>query len=122
MSGVCFEFVRTYLSDIDADRRAELAVPSGKFTFTFTEPSKLSTEQMATWQGLMVQNGETNIDKYFESVKASISQLAQNIPFNKQFSTFTLLGLNRGPGRSSSGLSIYNIWCSDSGIYLETNT
>jgi hypothetical protein len=93
--GVFLEFDRTYFSDINSDRRATLSIPTGKFTFTFTEPSKLSAEQLATWEALMTKDGKTSkIEEYFVSVKTSFWELAKDIESKKSSDSLSDLGWN----------------------------
>jgi len=77
--GIFIEFERAFFSDVNQDRRATLSIPTDKFTFDFTAPSKLSADQLAAWNTLMTQNDKTNMDEYFESVKTSLLELANNI-------------------------------------------
>ena len=77
--GITLEYERLFFSDINQDRRAMLSVPSKNITFVFTEPSKLSQDQLAVWNSGMTMAGKTDINEFFESVKASLLQLVKNI-------------------------------------------
>lgn len=82
--GVFLEFERTLFLDANSDRKATLSIPTEKFSFAFTEPVKLSKEKLAVWEGLMAQDGKTSqIKEFFESVKASLLELAKNIEIQK---------------------------------------
>jgi hypothetical protein len=101
--GIFLEFERAYLSDINPDRRAKLSIPTGKFTFTFTEPSKLSKEQLAVWEALMAADGKTSkIEEYFESVKTSLLELAKNMEVEKKIDDYSLVLLG-WPGKFQYG-------------------
>lgn len=77
--GIFIEFHRTFFVDVNQDRSAILSIPTGKFTFSFTEPGKFNKDQLDTWNGLMAQNKQTNLNVYFESVKTSFLELAKEI-------------------------------------------
>jgi hypothetical protein len=82
--GVFLEFERTLFSDINPERRATLSIPTDKFTFTFTELSKLSQDQLAVWDRLMTQDGKTSQrNEYVESVKTSLLGLVKDIESGK---------------------------------------
>ncbi len=89
--GISIEFERAYLSDINPDRRARLSIPTKKFSFTFTEPSKLPKEQLVLWEALMTADGKTsNIKEYFESVKNLFLELAKNMESKEKIDDYTL--------------------------------
>ena len=90
--------------NVNPDRRAKLSIPTEKFTFAFTEPSKLSTDQLAVWETLMKLDGKTSrISDFIESVKTQLSEFAKNMASKKKLDSYsvTMLGLDRGPSRSS---------------------
>ena len=91
--GVFLEFERTYFLDINPERRATLSIPTGTFTFQFTEPSKLSKEQLAVWQRLMAQNDKADVNEYFASVKASLSGAHKRHGIAEKFGRSYLPGL-----------------------------
>jgi len=95
--GVSIEFERTFFSDINPDRRATLSIPTEKFAFSFTEPSKLSKEQLAVWDGLMAREGKpSQMSEYFESVKTSflgfLKEVATSKPTRLRLDSLTYQG------------------------------
>ncbi|MGB7748686.1 MAG: hypothetical protein WBN75_15535 [Verrucomicrobiia bacterium] len=82
--GVFLEFERTLFSDVNQDRRATLSIPTGKFTFLFTELSKLSEDQLALWDKAMTQDGKTKQrNEYYESMKTSLLGFAKDTETEK---------------------------------------
>lgn len=82
--GVFLEFERTFFSDINQDRRATLSIPTKKFTFTFTELSKLSNEQLGVWDSLMTKDGKTTQrNEYYESMKTAFLGFVKDIESEK---------------------------------------
>ena len=103
--GIFLEFERAYLSDVNPDRRAKLSIPTGKFNFVFTDPSKLSKDQLAIWQAAMAADGKTSqLNEYYESVKASILGLAGKMESAKKLDDYslTILGFSHGTGSNSA--------------------
>jgi hypothetical protein len=86
------------LSDINSDRRAKLSIPTGTFTFSFTDLSKLSKEQLAIWDAsrkeAIVQDGKIpEMEEYFESVKTSIVELEKSMKSDKKLDDYSLTTL-----------------------------
>ena len=84
LPGVFINFQREMLSEITPDKRATLSFPTGKFTFTLTDLSKLSADQLEKWEALMQNRQQTNMNQYFASVKIALVEIASNIELSAQ--------------------------------------
>jgi hypothetical protein len=100
--GVFIEFERIVISDISADRRATLSIPTETFTFSFTNPGKLSKQQLSQWNELMVRDGKTSqMNEYFESMKSSflgfLAEVVANKPTRLRLDALTYQGWYDNP-------------------------
>ena len=111
--GVFLEFSQTIYEDINADRKAILSVPTGVFNFTFTDPSKLTKDQLDAWNALMTKDGKsTQINDYFQSVKNALLDLAKNMQANKTLDDITYQGWYYGSYNDSL------IWGSPKALFV----
>jgi len=114
--GVFIEFERTFFTDINQDMRATLSIPTEKFTITFTEPAKLSKEQLAVWEALMTKDGKTTqLDEYFASVKTMFLDFVKSVESDVPTSNTPNGPKKRRPVNRLDALS-YQGWY-DSSIY-----